>query len=289
MIKFFRSAVAFIMLFSALSLGAKDFSPSEETDVSQASQTSQTSQLPPYYDELYELLESSYVFVDLGLSEQDMSVLDQIEISDMDDYNRYGNVHLMKEEIPDFLRDMGNSDSALIAQTTQIIEKIVKNVITASGKETAWVCLRASTPHHFFDIPRWHTDGPYCTPHFMPQFKFATALRGNGTLFYPLTEDSRTAYRDFMRDFMEKGKNSGKDFLTLSEESRVPLSKMFDPANAHTIPKGYGAFFVVAHDAHAALHSEPKFDKPRLFMSIVPGNKCEIRQLDNAWNGTDDD
>ena len=36
--------------------------------------------------------------------------------------------------------------------------------------------------------------------------------------------------------------------------------------------------------ARTAIHSEPKKDVPRFFVSILPGTQANIEGLDNAWN-----
>lgn len=239
------------------------------------------------YDQLYSLFEKSYVFVDLGLSEHELSVLDQLQIEDSADYNRYADLQLLKKELPGLLKDIGNSDAQLIAEVTQIIERLVSRIVTAAGKETAWVCLRAAPPNSTGDIPRWHIDGSYYSPHFMPQYKFAAALKGNGTLFYPLTPSSRAVYLDLASQIKLSNIDDPeelKDYFKQVEDQRVTLSHIFNVKQAESASRGYGAFFVVGHVAFSALHSEPKFDIPRLFISILPGREGEIKELADSQN-----
>ena len=61
----------------------------------------------------------------------------------------------------------------------------------AANKSSAWVAVRAFTPTHEYDMPRWHTDGafyglndPYPYPGLV--FKFAAVLKGSSTLLYNL-------------------------------------------------------------------------------------------------------
>lgn len=257
-----KSIFAFTLLFSVISFSLK----AEEL----------------HYDELYSLFEKSYVFVDLGLSEQELSLLDQLQIEDSADYNRYGNLQALKEELPGLLKNIGNTDVQLIAEVTQIIERLVSQIVTAAGKETAWVCLRAAPPNSSGDIPRWHIDGSYYSPNFMPQYKFAAALKGNGTLFYPLTPSSRATYLDLLSQLKLSNiddPEAFKEYFKQVEDQRVTLSHIFNVKHAETASRGHGAFFVVGHQAFSALHSEPKFDTPRLFISILPGREGEIKEL----------
>ncbi len=233
---------------------------------------------------LKDLLQNSYSFVDLGISNRDMAVFDQLTICGGGHLNRYGNLDLLKEEIPKFLLLIGNENEELVKEASQAICKIVSDVTDAFGKETAWICIRASEPESHFDIPRWHMDGPFFSPRYAPQYKFAAALKGNQTLFYPLTSDTRKMFcdRDRVMNSIDKGSFNLQTYLKRVEEERIALSELFDVKNAESAPKGYGAFFIAADQNFSALHSEPKFDSPRLFISILPGHECEIKELEEA-------
>lgn len=140
-------------------------------------------------EQLRHLTKNSYGFVPLGLSEEEMRMFDKIEIDECEQYDRYGNLELIKFEIPEILRRNGNVDENLIQSVTDSIWKVVSNVTAAFGKQTAWVCIRTSIPNSYFDVPRWHVDGYFYSPYYGPQYKFAAALKGRQTLFHPLTPD----------------------------------------------------------------------------------------------------
>lgn len=65
------------------------------------------------------------------------------------------------------------------------------------------------------------------------------------------------------------------------QEDRIVLNQMFDVAHAENAPRGCGAIFIAGDESFAALHSEPKIDSQRLFISILPGQECEIKELEN--------
>lgn len=212
-----------------------------------------------------DLLPTSYAFVDLGLSNEEIDLFEQVKVLNPMQHNRFGHLERLKEEIPQFLRNLGNKDEELINSASEIINKIVLNVTEAFGKQTAWVSVRAFTPTNEYDRPRWHMDGSYYAPYYGVQYKFATALKGRSTLFFPVDEEGRKVYSpEHMND-------------------REFLSQYFDSKLAESPQLGQGAFFIVGNDKFGALHSEPPIDTPRLFISVLPGQHCEIDELYNSW------
>lgn len=206
----------------------------------------------------------NFAFVNL-LSDDDVQLLNQFKIESSNTYDRFGNLQLLQEELPDFLRSIGKNDEQLIQKITKIIFEVASYVSQASHKESAWVSVRAFTPNHDFDIPRWHWDGYYYAPYSGFVFKFATVLKGNPTLFCQLPKDLR-------------------EIFELHSEERKFLSQLLEGENIETAKPGQGSFFIVGDNDKAAVHSEPKMDCERLFFSVLPGNKDEIDELNTRWN-----
>lgn len=192
--------------------------------------------------------ESGFVFVDLAISEDDLELFRQLQINVTRQYNLFGNLDRLRDELSIFLREIGDNEESLIQKITRVIFQIASNVKEASNKEAVWVCIRASTPNHLFDVPRWHQDGYYFFPYAGFVFKFAAALKGNPTLFCSHLDE---------RGF------SG-------QEIKSPCL-------------GQGAFFIVGDKERGAVHSEPKIDSERLFISILPGSESEIKELKARW------
>lgn len=209
--------------------------------------------------------DKNFTFIDLGISEEDLHLINQFKIETSDQYARFGSLHLLKDELPNFLRSIGSNNEELIQKITEIIFQIAYNVKEASNKETAWVCVRASIPNHDFDIPRWHSDGYYYAPYSGFAFKFATILKGNSTLFHQLSKDIR-------------------DVFDLHFDDREFLSNLIDVNTVESAKLGQGAFFIVGDRNRAAAHSEPKIDGERLFISVLPGNDDEINELYARWH-----
>lgn len=218
---------------------------------------------------------NSFVCVDLGLTNEEFCLIDKFKFDKLApettvQYDCFGNLHLLKDELSAFLINIGNNDEEVIQAVTEVISKAVQNVTRVSNKNSAWVCVRASTPTHDFDIPRWHTDGAYyglnsplsCPG---PGFKFAAVLKGSSTLLYNLPDDMRGIF------------NSNRN-------NRVFLSELLDLKKTESPKKGEGVFFIVADNKISAVHSEPKMCENRLFFSILIGDESEINELYLRWH-----
>jgi hypothetical protein len=227
---------------------------------------SETSSIVDHMQERIEALgeETNFVFVDLGMSETDLAMIRQFNVEAPGQYDRFGNLLLLREELPNFLRKSGRNSESLVQKITETIFSIASRVNKASNKETAWVCVRASIPNHLFDMPRWHKDGYYHSPYAGFAFKFAATLKGNPTLFYQLPQEMRAVFRSYSGD---------REFLShLLNTDAIELPKF-----------GQGAFFIVGDEDNGAAHSEPKMDGERLFFSVLPGNENEIEELRVCW------
>lgn len=215
---------------------------------------------------LQSLLPKNYALVSLGLTDEELAIFDRMEIKNAANYSRFGNLELMRDEIPQYLREIGNNDEELIQKASDILNKIVMNVMNAFKKQTAWVTVRAFIPTKEYDMPRWHTDGYYYQPFtYGVQYKFAAALKGNQTLFFPMNDEMREVY---------KSNCNNREFL----------SRFFDVKQAETGQIGQGAFFIVGSPRCSALHSEPQINSTRLFISVFPGQECEIQELYERWH-----
>ncbi len=209
----------------------------------------------------------SFAFVDLDLSIEEIHLLNELRVIDGLTYNRYGNLELLLDEIPFFLRSLGNEEERLIKKVTEIICKTTFCVLQAAEKETAWISIRASKPHPLFDIPRWHCDGSFFGPNSGFTFKFAATLKGNQTLFYNLPPEMREEFNLHMND-------------------REYLSHILDINQSISSKQGFGVFFIVGDAENGAVHSEPPIKEDRLFFSIVMGDKEQVYELQLSHEAT---
>ena len=218
---------------------------------------------------------NSFVYVDLGLTQEELNLIEKLKfdlLAPTDaavEYNRYGNLHLIKEELPNFLRKIGNNAEDVVQAITEIITRTAYQVTRAANKNSAWISVRAFTPTHEFDMPRWHWDGKFYG--FKDNvsdeiiYKFAAVLKGSPTLLYKLPSDMRGVFNSNARD-------------------RAFLSAWLDRAKAESAKKGEGIFFIVVDPLLGAIHSEPKISENRLFFSILIGDEAEINELYARWH-----
>lgn len=215
---------------------------------------------------------TSFAYVDLQLTDSELERIDKLKFDNIapkkgKEYNRFGDLSLLSEELPIFLREIGNDDEEVIQTVTEIIARAVDDVTKASNKNSAWVAVRAFLPDHEYDIPRWHMDGPFYGPYPNPElvYKFAAVLKGRPTLLYNIPDDMRNIFNENWDD-------------------RIFRSQLLDLNKAESPKKGEGVFFIVGNDDLGAVHSEPIMDEERLFFSILIGDESEINELDQRWN-----
>jgi hypothetical protein len=215
--------------------------------------------------------DSPFVYFDLQLSEHEIKSLKNLKINATTEYNNYGNLKGLESESNDFIKSLGEKNEETAKITSQIIVRIVNEIIQASEKETAWVALRAFTPTASWNVPRWHTDGYYYAPRTGDLYKFAISLKGSLTLFYQLPADRREEFSDLQRKGTEQNEYNRQALADLLGCSKEAISV----AQPHQ-----GAIFIVG-SGNAAVHSEPPIDEQRLFLSVLPGSQTQIKEWEN--------
>ncbi len=209
---------------------------------------------------------NGFVYVDLEIPAHVLSFIDRtLKVDAQKSYDRFGDLNVLKHELPAFLRAIGNDDERAIQTVTEIILETALKVAKACGKETAWVCVRSFVPSPAFDQPRWHVDGYYYPLYSGFPVKFVAALKGPQTLFYRLPEELRETF-------------------IVNERNQIALNKLLDGTKAESPNRGFGAFFIVGDEHASAIHSEPPIHTERLFFSVLPGDKAEIDELYTRWH-----
>lgn len=226
-----------------------------------------------------------FAFYDLNLTDHEIKILEKISINSpmLTDYNNYGNIDKLEVEINEFIKSLSQENEIIAEEFSQLIAKLVKGLVQASGKETAWVALRPSMPNSAFDLPRWHMDGYFYRPHDIRQYKFALVLKGPSTLFCTLSLDQKKAFDILKKKEIQKIVQDENGKIIKFEEdmsNRQALATMIrDFQVPIMVAQPYqGAVFVVG-ESNAAIHSEPPISDNRLFLSILPGSKSQIEEL----------
>lgn len=97
-------------------------------------------------------------------------------------------------------------------------------------------------------------------------FKTAFALKGAPTLFCTVNPQIRKSVNALPQ--------------TMDTIDRKNIQRVIDESGAtiETPPSGNGAIFRVSSNDVGAFHSEPKIDSPRLFVSVLPVTKNQVKE-----------
>lgn len=244
---------------------------------------------------------NTYVIIDLHFTNEEKKILEKFSISNTKTYNRYGEINLVKSELPKYLRSIGTNDSESIKIISKLIIRIIHRFLDSVDKPSAWITIRTSKPHHGYDIPRWHMDGMYFGKHDTPGLKLVTTLKGPSTL---LSNSKQKNIRQKIRNLnLDKSiqklyqqlenasqKNDKNKIYEIQEKitdlriiSRKKIVKILDKKTITQMDNGQAAIYTVNNSNYGCIHSEPPINQNRIFMSILPGTVEEINEMKIRW------
>lgn len=233
--------------------------------------------------------DSDFKIFKLKYTDLEIKCINSFNISKSETYNHMGNKNNM-ENITTFLNKIGTNDKDNINILGKTIIKILDNVLAAFDIDHFWITIRVSLPTDYFNIPSWHKDGRFFfNSKSQKSPKFITVLKGPGTLLIKSTKKVNKIYNDISQkitDEFTKLKN-----ITINDNNKIydKYRLIFSEALKNVkIIQLTNNECVICHpeltqDA-GAIHSEPKMDTPRLFISILPGSKKDILELKKRWN-----
>jgi hypothetical protein len=233
-----------------------------------------------------------FIIFDIKYSEKAMNCMDTFDIIKFSEYNNYGDNNL--DDLKDFLFTIGSNTEKQVCIMDKIIKDITKIVMSGYDKIYThyWLTIRAALPNQDYDIPRWHCDGNYFykkiskdekTCFNRPNLtKFVTVLQGPGTLFLKTTTQEE---RDlFITTITEERQKSYKRDKKTHYEDIIEVRKAIDckiKGARIQADKYQAAIFISTikkcDDVKCGIHSEPPINVPRLFLSIVPATKDEVK------------
>lgn len=208
----------------------------------------------------------AFVNCDLGLSQSDQVFAQMNVTNQVEEYNNFGDLENLRSELFPFIVDLGNDESHSLS-IAEKIANIIHELIPVN--KTAYIIIRATTPNHNFDIPRFHTDGAFYEPYDSPQYKIAMTLKGASTLFVEPSQNQREELDIIQKNF------SASEML----DYQIKSQQIFFNSSILTASFGQASLFRVGipHE-EAAVHSEPKMETERLFLSIVIGSKEQVEK-----------
>lgn len=228
---------------------------------------------------LAQLTKKTYVDFDLGLSVHEKKLLEKIKVKPIENtYDNYGKSNALGVDLTLFFQSMGN-DYKISSKAARLVAKLVCTIVKDLACESYWLTIRPQTYVNRYDIPRWHQDGYYYNPH-KPTPKVFLTLKGSATLFCNLSTNEA---KDFKKIYY---KSQGEySYYGELPEGRQELAKLIDSSKIHQA-EPYMGTVLIAGGADATIHSEPPIHEEKIFISIVPGTKEQIKELQTAHAST---
>ena len=233
----------------------------------------------------------NYLTFDIKYTKKESDYLNNFDIINNSTFDHYGNIDQLDDiKLYDFLNNIGNNQNINIIN--KIIHKLINNIIDSYNTKYCWMTIRVTLQHNEFDIPRWHKDGRFFKSDSI-QSKFVTVLKGPGTLFIKESKKVNDIYDKHNNDIL---KSYIKHKITTSLDDKIEtkyrkiLANKFKKIKQHQLGPNQGLIFVngnknnnIGFDENNKLiglmHSEPKNDTPRIFISILPGSETDIINL----------
>ena len=191
--------------------------------------------------------------------------------------NAYDYIHKsILEASPNNSYKLATNGAKIINKILELaIEKLSKNMNIKNFNKIIWLRYRGLSNE--FDEPRWHHDGNYNIDN-MPfeklknQKKIIISLNGPGTLILNCDNETIKELDIKLYELNEKypyynnnKKRNFKNAKKINEEA----SKLIDKCQMEQLKNFDGVIYNIGRKGDACIHSEPKFDKPRLFLGLV--------------------
>ena len=115
--------------------------------------------------------------------------------------------------------------------------------------------------------------------------KFVTVVKGPGTLLKEDTKESKDVFDSIWKEFEED--KSNETFFDKQKRWRPKFDEKLKDIKTLQLENDDGVIFVTdnINGDLGAIHSEPKMDKSRMFISIAPGTKEDIDTLKEKKRG----
>ncbi len=211
------------------------------------------------------------VSFDLGLTEEEKDAVSKLEIAkNSDNFHFWGKADSaeLRERLNSFLADIGENPEERVAEVAGLIARIGEGLTKATDAEAVWYEIRSMMPNDYFVTPRWHTDAKFFNP--LKAHKLVYAVKGRQTRFGVTTDQDRFVQLSIAENNEQHG--SPEDIRIREDLDSIVTE--FDPG----AEGGDAPLYLVTGD-EAVIHSEPVIDRPRLFMSIIPGTEDEIAEM----------
>jgi len=226
----------------------------------------------------------NYITFNIKYTNKELEYLDNFNITKAKSFDHYGNIDDFDDKkLDEFLTNIGNNQNINII--SNIIHKLLDKITKGYQTKQCWMTIRATLPSNEYDIPRWHKDGNFFNDPDRNASKFITILKGPGTIFIKKSKKLNDIYyKYFIKKRNEYNKNKDDYDEKIENKYRKLYINKFKDFKQNQLKTRDGLiFFTGIHKdklINGLLHSEPKKDTPRLFISILPGTESEINELE---------
>jgi len=226
---------------------------------------------------------------EINYTENEQKTIKDFNITNIHHFSHFGSYEkLLTKNMNKFLSEIGNNTPKLVNNLEKIIIKLVKKVLKGYKTDYFWIDIRITLPNDRFDKTRWHKDGKFFVKNKDDKTsKFATVLKGPGTLLLKSSKSINNKYRKIRsKRMLETKDKSEKEQEKINKKYRAIYAKEFDTKKIIQPNNNQGVIFYTGFDdVNGVIHSEPKMDEPRMFISIMPNTKENIEELYERWNG----
>jgi hypothetical protein len=227
----------------------------------------------------------NYLTFNIKYSKKELDYLDNLNIIKKTTFNFTGNIDdFNNNKLNKFLNSIGDNQNINILNN--IIYKLLKKITSAYQTKYCWMTIRVTLPMNDYDEPRWHKDGNFFQNPIKETSKFLTILKGPGTLFIKKSKKVNEIYNKYqIIKYEEKKKLGNYDYNEEFENKYKKIYvKEFKDFKYNQLKTRDGLIFFTGNQEdefkNGLLHSEPKKDVPRFFISILPGSESEIAEYD---------
>lgn len=219
--------------------------------------------------------QKSYQIFNIDYTQKEINCIKNFNIENFGNYNSYNTLNNLEQ----FIKNIGKNSDDDIAIIINIIKKLLDTLLKSYNTNSYWISIRIHSKHSDFDIPRWHCDGFYHSNRNKLQTKFITTLKGPTTLVLETTKQEKDYFyklQDYkLQDYKDKFTSDSNE---IDIERRKYISENIKGTKIN-LSNNNGLIFVAGDKEKCLIHSEPKHDNNRIFISILPATKDEINEL----------
>ena len=222
----------------------------------------------------------------MNYTDSEKDVINNFILEETKLFSHYGSIEMINDSLEKFLSSIGTNTSRNIKKMGKLIINMIKKVLKGYNRTHFWMDIRVFQPDNDPFVPRWHKDGNILESSVRTE-KFITVLKGPGTLLIQSTKK----VNDIFNKLFDKARNetgptsTHEQRMKINKKYQLIYAKKFANEKIIQVKNSQGLVFIAGMPLdNSALHSEPKIDQPRMFISIVPGSKESIEIVEKKWN-----